>query len=775
MVCPLLVSGQTSFYRLSAPERQMEPRKGHLRLGGTNPAGESISVNSYYLSRDGKPFIPVMGEMHFSRYPAEQWDTEIKKMKAGGVNVIPTYVFWSIHEEKEGVFDWTGDRDLRRFLQLCKENGMQVILRIGPFCHGEIRNGALPDWLLAKPLEVRCDDELYLSYVRKLYAEIAKQARGMMYGEGGPVIGCQIENEMQHAAAPWYIHYPDEPFDYTAAAGDAEEARIGVEVQESQATRAAAGEKHLRTLLGMAKELGLNTPLYTVTGWGNAATLGYDALPVTAGYTYPFWEATPRPSSFMLFKDLHASPDYAPVRYNPADYPSLSAEMGAGMQLIYRSRPIVTAEAAEALMVRTLGSGSNGIGYYVYHGGSTPLMSDGQSTFSDEPMGMPKISYDYQAPIGEYGLEGRMYRNLRLLHSFLTDFGDRLAPMETVLPDNWKDIKPGNRDDLRYAARMRDGRGFLFMVNFQDHDTMRHDMTGLRFSIELGGGKTVSLPRTGSLTLPKDASAILPLNFDVEGATLSYATAQPLMRIDDKGTPHYIFFAHEGMRPEYEFDAATVKGKASFSPKAGLESTFSIKTRAGKTVKITTLTREQALNAMKVKGRLLITEAMAVETEGGFDLMRLGEAKAEYVLYPSKAGFRPQTAAVSPVAVAPTVKKISHRKYLVGVRNLDFSPQVEEYYLRVPYTADVALTFLGDRLVGDDFFHGEPLMVGLRRHREQIAKADMILYFRPLRSDAPFLRDLPKASIPDFTKSKSVISVGDIEVVPQYRISVVIK
>ena len=59
-------------------------------MGGSNPSGGNISVNSYYMSIDGKPVIPVMGEFHFTRYPRAQWEQEIVKMKAGGVNVLPT-------------------------------------------------------------------------------------------------------------------------------------------------------------------------------------------------------------------------------------------------------------------------------------------------------------------------------------------------------------------------------------------------------------------------------------------------------------------------------------------------------------------------------------------------------------------------------------------------------------------------------------------------------------------------------------------------------------
>lgn len=79
---------------------------------------------------------------------------------------------------------------------------MNVIVRIGPFGHGEIRNGALPDWLFAKPLEVRSNDENYLFYAKRLYEEIAKQLEGLYYKDGGPIIGTQIENEHQH----WLPH-----------------------------------------------------------------------------------------------------------------------------------------------------------------------------------------------------------------------------------------------------------------------------------------------------------------------------------------------------------------------------------------------------------------------------------------------------------------------------------------------------------------------------------------------------------------------------------------
>lgn len=228
-------------YELSAPVKEKTIYTGHLKMGGSNPSGGNISVNSYYMSIDGKPVIPVMGEFHFTRYPRAQWEQEIVKMKAGGVNVLPTYIFWGLHEEEEGKFCWSGNKDLRHFIELCKKHDMPVIVRIGPFCHGEIRNGSIPDWLFARPVDVRSNQPLYLSYVKRLYGEIGRQLQGLYYKDGGPIIGCQLENEMQHSASPWGVNYPGEPLDFTVASYDIDYAMIGVSVMDKKVTTAELG------------------------------------------------------------------------------------------------------------------------------------------------------------------------------------------------------------------------------------------------------------------------------------------------------------------------------------------------------------------------------------------------------------------------------------------------------------------------------------------------------------------------------------------------------
>ena len=138
---------QSVIYKLDTGNIPVEILSGHLKMGGENPDGQEINTNSLYITIDDKPVLPVMAEIHFSRFPHEYWESEILKMKANGINIIATYVFWIHHEEIEGEWDWSGDKNLRYFIELCAEHDVHVFTRIGPYAHGECRNGGFPDWL----------------------------------------------------------------------------------------------------------------------------------------------------------------------------------------------------------------------------------------------------------------------------------------------------------------------------------------------------------------------------------------------------------------------------------------------------------------------------------------------------------------------------------------------------------------------------------------------------------------------------------------------------
>ena len=181
--------------RIDASQPYVAPESALYDPGSaTSPSGSTIGIDSRYLTRDGKPWLPVMGEFHFSRYPRAQWEDEILKMKAAGVDIVATYVIWIHHEEIEGQLDWSGQRDLRAFAQLCARHGMYLLARIGPWDHGEVRNGGFPDWVLKKG-PTRVNDPAYLASVRLWYGQIGRQLNGLLLKDGGPVIGIQLENE----------------------------------------------------------------------------------------------------------------------------------------------------------------------------------------------------------------------------------------------------------------------------------------------------------------------------------------------------------------------------------------------------------------------------------------------------------------------------------------------------------------------------------------------------------------------------------------------------
>jgi len=179
--------------------------------------------------------------------------------------------------------------------------------------------------------------------------------------------------------------------------------------------------------------------------------------------------------------------------------------------------------------------------------------------------------------------------------------------MVTVLPENAGEIKPENKKTLRYSVRVKGNSGFVFMTNFQDH-AERQDQENLQIEIKLPD-ESITIPANSGFTLKKETSAIFPFNISLDGVHLNYATAQLLTKLEDSEGMHFFFYKINGIAPEFQFDSESLKqikkekGRIEnknkhtyFYPEAGVNSTANIIKKNGSIVKITTLTREQALN-----------------------------------------------------------------------------------------------------------------------------------------------------------------------------------
>ena len=156
----------------------------------------SFEVGKGTFLMDGKPFVIKAAEVHYPRIPRPYWEHRIKMCKALGMNTLCLYVFWNIHEQQEGEFDFSGQNDVAEFCHLAQKNGMFVIVRPGPYVCAEWEMGGLPWWLLKKKdIKLREQDPYFLERVRIFENKVGEQLAPLTVENGGPIIMVQVENE----------------------------------------------------------------------------------------------------------------------------------------------------------------------------------------------------------------------------------------------------------------------------------------------------------------------------------------------------------------------------------------------------------------------------------------------------------------------------------------------------------------------------------------------------------------------------------------------------
>lgn len=782
--------------RVDAQIAPPAPRDGLLKMGtGLSPSGQVISVTDRYLTLNGKPVLPVMGEFHYTRFPEQYWEEQLLKMKAAGVTVVATYVIWQHHEERHGDFDWSRDRNLRKFIQLAQKNGLYVYLRPGPWAHAEVRFGGIPDWVV-DAVPTRSNDPTYLGYVDAFFTQIAEQTKGLLWKDGGPVIGIQIENEYNR-------------------------------------TGPLQGREHIARLKEMLRAHGFDLPLYTVTGWDNAVFPRGEVIPVFGTYVDEPWSAAagilpPKSSYLFQFGVRNEKGLGAQGRTSTQDdgardtdiTPFFGAEYGGGVPQMYRRRPLISPDDIADMVITKVGSGVNLLGYYMFQGGQNPPGSPSrdESMASGGYNDVPRLGYDFQAPLGQYGQARPVLNKLKPIHAFLQAFGDRLAPMNVYAPE----IKPAAADDLktlRWAFR-GDGRsGFVFVNNHvRQHATPAHPDT--RFEIKLSD-KSVTLPSKG-MTVEEGAAFIWPVHFDLSGIDLLWATAQPVTKFDDGKGDLYVFATTGQIEPEFVFDAQairTITGAQNARQGAQIRVTsctgriVSVVGANGKSARFLLLTEAQAqsLTTVTVRGRphLILSAAHVFgNTEGGATL-RQTDPQFRFAIYPYlsnnltsnlKLKFEPSKGLFQNWgALAPPVKLSAEWQLLRqagkapplktwGPRNTPIVPEPESFgasaawtvkapqealrgvsdvYLDVDYQGDVARLFSGSQMLDDEYYIGSTWRIGLKRYANKLTEP-LTLSVMPLREDSKVYFD---ASVkPQFTDGQ-VARIDAIRLTPEYELT----
>ncbi len=750
-------AGADTLLKLDARADATAPTTGHLQLGtARTPKGQTLAVNSQYLLKDGQPWLPVMGEYHFSRAPASQWADQLRLMKASGIDIVASYVFWNHHQQQPGAFNWKGNRDLRRFVQLAQAAGLQVVVRLGPWAHGESRYGGIPDWVVDK-MPTRGNDAEYLGQVEKLYAEIGAQLKGLLWKDGGPVIGVQLENEYNIRGA-------------------------------------GRGEQHIAALKKLALKAGMDVPLYTVTGWDGTVYPSGEVTPVFGGYPDEPWatsttELPPKETHAFRF-DTRVSGDLGAqtqahepgtAETDKDKVPFLGAEYGPGLPAMYRRRTLVSPDDIAAMLPVQLGSGVNLFGYYMFHGGRNPVAGPGiggtgleESTLSGGYNDTPRISYDFQAPLGPDGQQRPVLTKLRPFHYFLRDYGARLATMTVRQPER----TPANPADLqtpRWSVRARGDSGFLFFNNHVRQYAMPAQ-NGVRFEVQLPGGPLM-LP-SKPVDIPSGSYFIWPLNIDLDGVKLRYATAQPVARLDAgaQGVVH-VFMPTAGVAAEF----ALADGVKTMSSEGG--QLLTLGKSGGRPVSVLLLSQEEAsqLQILDIAGqrRLVFSEQQAWVADGKLQLRGLSTQALHAAVFPAltkpkAAGLRTrldgplqhlefapdmaepqlQVAATREARKAPPVLKGGLAKAAMQPIPEAFAsaatwslklpqplaPNAEEVLLELDFVGDIGRVFAGPRMLDDWYYNGQRWQIGLRQFALKPG-AELQLSVLPLRADAPIYID----------------------------------
>ena len=697
----------------------------------------SYSFDNVSIMEDGKRIFPIMGEIHYSRVPKKEWAERLLKMKAGGVTLVSSYVIWIHHEEIEGEYDFTGERDLHAFLQTVKDCGMKMLLRIGPWCHGEARNGGFPDWLLHKDYEPRTNDERYFDIVKKWYSTIYEQSKDFIANpsvassKDNPIIGVQIENEFGHCG--------------------------GLYEKE-------AGESHMKRLQKIAMDCGFNVSLYTATGWGGAWTGGM--LPVMGGYCDAPWDQRVteiEPSGNYTFtherNDHNIGSDHGfgyGITFELEKFPYLTAELGGGLQVTSHRRTVATSKDIAAVALSKLGSGVNLLGFYMYAGGTNP---EGKLTTLQESRAtgylndLPVKSYDFRAPVREFGQVSDTLRELKLLAYFTAQWGGDLCVLPAEIPC---EVKPDDFKNLRYAYRTDGKRGYLFVNNYVRHQ-------------KLAGHKDVELKMPdGNSVLPKISVSdgdffFLPFNMNYGKTFVKSASVTPFTKIGSGENEVFVFYKRENDGSDSAFfDFAEQKSAHSGD-------------------KFLVLSKKNALNSWRMSdGRLLITDSdsSVLETEGN-RIMISSRSDASFYVYPDfdkvpegfkKAGYENKNAAsdldeiifakyepVKPCKAA--AESISFEKLpsenanalyridlshcIKKLQQKDSSSALSDIFVSLAYTGESACLYeiRGNErhLLLDHFYLGEeyPWEIGLRRFAESdVDFSNLQLEILPLKKNA---------------------------------------
>ncbi|MGV9457297.1 glycoside hydrolase family 35 protein [Streptomyces sp. NPDC003635] len=318
---------------------------------------------------DGRPVRLLSGALHYFRMHEAQWGHRLGMLRAMGLNCVETYVPWNLHEPRPGEF-----RDvaaLGRFLDAAREAGLWAIVRPGPYICAEWENGGLPHWV---PGHARTRDEGFLRPVERWFRQLLPQVVARQIDRGGPVIMVQVENE------------------YGSYGSDA---------------------RYLRRLAELLRAEGVSVPLFTSDGPEDHMLSGGSVTGVLATVNF----------------GSHAREAFRVLRRHRPDGPLMCMEFWCGWFDHWGAEHVVRDPRDAAAALREILECGASVNLYMAHGGTSFAgwagANRGGGELHDGPLEPDVTSYDYDAPVDEYGRPTPKFRAFR---EVLAEYADGPLP-----------------------------------------------------------------------------------------------------------------------------------------------------------------------------------------------------------------------------------------------------------------------------------------------------------------------------------------------------------
>lgn len=708
----------------------IHPKPAMKEWGGKRVDGSTVTATNYTIIENGKSIPIIMGEFHPQRYPKSEWETAILKIKAGGINTISAYFFWSLIEPTPNQFNFNDYNDMRSFFMLCKKHGLKVVARIGPFCNAEFLAGGLPPWIYGMPYFERSNDTGYLAVVKRYYGKLAEQMKGLYWQDGGPIYMVQLENELGVAGQTWETFY-----------------RYGAN-DEVKGPEGQEWTNHYLHLRDIAMSVGIHPLFFSMTAWGKKYDKFPDGfLPMYGGYMY-LGKPGKNNSGLNSFRKLDL------VGTVPVGFCELGAA-GTPERIGYTITPPV--ESATTTALTALGSIETlTLGYYMYHGGSNPISP--KFGFMAKGNEYPMISYDFKAPISEFGETRPAYFALRPLNQFLLNYAEVLANAKCVD----QTVKEKNSDDpyLRIKARSDYNRGFLFTSYYGNVNAFPTINSTINITTDKGN---ISIPRNGTISITNGHNFIFPYNLLLaNGVNLISATAQPTSIINYNNTEFRFFISPNNQDAEFVFDADKVKSVSyddkTFTVKDGViicqikpnrNSPISIVGSNGKTAKLLLLSIHDAEHSMEtyVNGQkyVLISDEDMVSTKSTLTFTKCIKNEFTFWAFPqlknasfnnitiasnSTGFFAEYKAKVSSKTIQTDVQNINTIKSLIKLPLSQFK-DVNDIYVTINFEGLVCRVFdiTQGKMVADRM--GTPWRFSLGRFKQQLAGEGLLVRASP--------------------------------------------